>query len=459
MFLFQFLLQFVNTIFRCIINGYSEMIESSKKWKPIAAWCLYDFANSPFTTLIVTFIFSPFFVMSIVGDKVEGTRLWSLAITISAIAIALISPFFGALVDQVGKRKILLFIMTAISIIGTTVLFWALPCQLDGNGEIVKAGYIYMALFWFIIANIAYELAFVLYNAFLPEIAPTGMIGRISGFGWAVGYLGGLLALFVALAGFVFTDTPWFGFTREAKENIRAINLLVALWFAVFSIPVFLFLHDKKSNLTTSRKHLMKSTVIGLKNTFHEIRKYRQIVRLLMARMFYNDGLITIFTFSGIYATGTFGFSTTEMLMLAISLNAAAGIGAFIMGFYDDRLGGKRTIQISIAGLIVAAVMAMLAPGKLWIWIAGIMAGIFSGPNQSASRSLMGRMVPEGKENEFYGFFAFSGKATAFLGPFMFGLITTLFDSQRAGIFVVVVFFIIGGLIMFWVDEAGDDKK
>ncbi len=316
-----------------------------------------------------------------------------------------------------------------------------------------------MAVFWFIIANIAYELVFVLYNAFLPDISPTGMIGRISGFGWAVGYLGGLLALFVALAGFVFPDTPWFGFTKDAKENIRAINLLVAVWFAVFSIPVFLFLHDKKTNRSSSSKYLIKSTVSGLISTLHEIRKYRQIVRLLAARLFYNDGLITIFTFSGIYATGTFGFSTTEMLMLAISLNAAAGLGAFIMGFYDDRLGGKRTIQISIVGLISASLMAMLAPGKLWIWIAGIMAGIFSGPNQAASRSLMGRMVPNGKENEFFGFFAFSGKATAFLGPFMFGLLTTLFDSQRAGIFVVVVFFTIGGLIMFWVDEEEGKKQ
>jgi UMF1 family MFS transporter len=190
-----------------------------------------------------------------------------------------------------------------------------------------------------------------------------------------------------------------------------------------------------------------------LKDTFREIRRYRQIVRLLVARMIYNDGLVTIFAFGGIYAAGTFGFSFQEIMIFGMVLNVAAGIGALIMGIFDDRLGGKTTIQVSNAALALAVLMAVLAPDKPMFWVAGILVGFFAGPNQSASRSLLGRLVPEGKENQFYGFFAFSGKLTAFLGPLLLGVLTRVFDSQRAGVSVVALFFIAGGLLLSRVDE------
>ena len=174
---------------------------------------------------------------------------------------------------------------------------------------------------------------------------------------------------------------------------------------------------------------------------------------MLIAKMIYNDGLITVFYFSGIYAQGTFGFTNEELIILGIGLNIAAGAGAFLMGFMDDYLGGRKTIAISLIGLSCATLTAFAAPGKAWIWVAGILAGIFSGPNQSATRSLMARFVPASQENEFFGFFAFSGKATSFLGPLLFGWMTLWFQSQRAGVLLITLFFVVGGLILWTVDE------
>lgn len=409
--------------------------------RAIFSWCMFDFANSPFTTLIVTFIYSTYFTKAIAENEIIGTALWSRGVTISAIMVALISPLMGALADKGGFRKLFLFITTLITIIASAILFKFKP------GQTIEA------LFWFIIANFAFEMGMVFYNAFLPDIAPPGKIGRISGYGWSLGYVGGLLAMIVALIGFVNPEIPWFGFSTENGENIRATNLLVAAWFFIFSIPIFLWVKENKSGISKPGEKIIASSIKQLVSTFHEIKRYRQIIRLLLARLFYNDGLITIFAFGGIYAAGTFNFSFSEIMIFGIVLNVAAGAGAFIMGFLDDKLGGKKTIQISLYGLIIATVIAVISPNKIFFWIAGIIIGIFSGPNQAASRSLMGRFVPADKENEFFGFFAFSGKATAFMGPFLLGSLTELFNSQRIGVSAVLFFFIVGSLFLIMVDE------
>jgi UMF1 family MFS transporter len=217
-------------------------------------------------------------------------------------------------------------------------------------------------------------------------------------------------------------------------------------------VPTFAILHEDKSSVSKSG-HVVRDAYRQLRDTFVEIRRYRQIVRLLIARLFYNDGLITVFAFGGIYAAGTFGFTFEQILIFGIVLNVAAGAGAFALGFVDDKLGGKRTITISLWGLILSAVLAVLAPNQALFWVAGIGVGIFAGPNQSASRSLLGRFVPPDKENEFFGFFAFSGKATAFLGPFLLGVLTQAFGSQRAGVSVVVLLLALGLFLLRGVDE------
>jgi UMF1 family MFS transporter len=361
-------------------------------------------------------------------------------VTVSAVTVAIVSPALGALADRGGYRKPFLLAFTAICIGATVGLYPILP------GEVARA------LVVFVVANVAFELANVFYNAFLPDIASLDRIGRISGLGWALGYVGGLLALVVALVTLVQPEVPWFGFSTVQGENIRATNLLVASWFAVFSLPLFLWIREDRSRVSSPGR-VARDAVQQLARTFREVRRYRQVVRLLLARLLYNDGLITIFAFGGIYAAETFGFSMQEVLVFGIVLNVAAGLGAFGMGYLDDRIGGKRTIQITLFGLVAATVIAILAPAKAWLWVAGLIVGLFVGPNQSASRSLMGRFVPRDSENEFFGFFAFSGKLTAFLGPLLLGVLTQATGSQRAGLTVVCVLFVAGLVVLSSVDE------
>jgi UMF1 family MFS transporter len=408
--------------------------------RAIWSWAGYDFANSPFTTLVVTFIYATFFTQVIAPDAIRGTALWSRGVTATAIAVALLSPIFGALADRGGYRKRFLLISTIVCVAGTAALYGVLP------GEVGQA------LFWFILANVSFEMGLVFYNAFLPDIAPEERIGRISGYGWALGYAGGLTALFLALVALVQPEVPWFGFSRVDGENIRATNLLVAVWFAVFSLPIFLWVKEDRSAVSRPGR-ILSETASQLARTVTEIRQYRQVVRFLLARLLYNDGLITVFAFGGIYAAGTFGFSMEEILRFGIVLNITAGLGAFAFGFLDDSLGGKKTLLVTLIGLIAATLLAVLAPSRFWFWVAGILLGIFVGPNQSASRSLMGRFVPPDKENEFFGFFAFSGKATAFLGPFLLGVLTEAFDTQRAGVAVVLLLLAVGFGALLTVDE------
>jgi len=406
----------------------------------VFSWSLYDFANQPFATLIVTFIYGTYFTQSIANNEIIGTELWSRGITITGILVAILSPIMGAMADRGGFRKIFLVFWTWVTILGSIMLYRILP------------GQIYPALFWFILGNVGFEMGGVFCNAYLPDIAPYDKIGRISGYGWSIGYVGGLLALMLSFIFLIHPETPWFGFSRDLGQNIRATNLLVATWFAVFSLPTFIWVRENPG-LTRERKKILSHSFNQMLTTFREVKKYRHLVTFLLARLIYNDGLITIFAFGGIYAAGTFHFTMNEIFIFGIVLNITAGMGAFMMGFLDDILGGKKTIQISLIGLIVAVILAISTTSKVVFWVAGILIGIFSGPNQASSRSLMARFVPKDKENEFFGFFAFSGKATAFMGPFFLGVFTTLFHTQRAGISVVLFFLILGSYLLIKVDE------
>ena len=435
----------------------------------VLAWSMFDFANQPFTNLVVTFIYGTFFTTVIASDVIRGTQQWSHAISITAIIVGLLSPFMGALADRGGYRKIFLFGFTWLTIISTTALYFILP------GEVMPA------LIYFVIANIGFEMGSVFCNAYLPDISHSKNIGRISGYGWSLGYVGGLIALALAMVFLVQTDNPIFGFEKGvegAYENIRATNLLVAIWFAVFSIPTFVYLKDQKPD-TRALLSNVKNTVKDFKSTAKELKNYPQIIKFLIARLFYNDGLVTIFAFGGIYASGSLGFTFDEIMILGIVLNITAGLGAFLMGFLDDKVGGKNTIKVTLIGLMIAIILAVIAPelrpvaqfvlggssvpdwliGKNVFWFAAILIGIFSGPNQASSRSLMGRFTPENKKNEFFGFFAFSGKATAFLGPLLLGSLTMYFKSQQVGISVIFLFFLVGFIMLNQVDESEGMKQ
>ncbi|MDE2800323.1 MAG: MFS transporter [Gemmatimonadota bacterium] len=413
---------------------------NSKNRKTIISWMMYDFANSSFANNVTTFIYAAFFTKVIAENEIIGTALWSRGVGIIMLVVALLSPPLGALSDQGGYRKRFLIFFTFLAVIFTALLYF--PQQ----------GQATYALSLYIIACICFEMGIVFYNAFLPDIAPPERIGRISGQAWGVGYFGGLLSMAVLMVGFVSAETPWFGLTKETHAHIRATNIGVAIWFAIFSLPALFYLPAPPARQTGDKLSLAAS-YRRILQTFRELQRYREIFKLLLARLVYNDGLITVFAFGGIYAAGTFGFTFEEVLFFGIIVNIAAGIGAWCFGYLDDRLGGKLTIQITLVGFVIAAIIAVVPQEKIWFWVAGILVGLFAGPNQSASRSLMGRFVPQNKETEFYGFYAFSGKATAFLGPLLMGVITQASGSQRYGMATVGLFFIIGGLLLRTVDE------
>ena len=402
---------------------------------------MFDWANSAFTTLVITFIYATYFTKAMAPDENTGTTWWTYAVSISAILTALLSPLCGAAADRGGARKKFLMIASGISVLATTALAFVRPDMSFGP---------MIALTLFVVADISFEVGNVFYNAFLPSIASPERIGRVSGYGWGLGYVGGMACMIVALVGFVQPDVPWFGMSKELGWNIRATNLLVAGWFLMFALPLFFVVPETR---LTPAKLSITETFRELGDTVRNMRKYSEIVKFLVARVIFNDGLVTIFAFGGIYAQGTFGMTMSEIIVFGIVLNVSSGLGAFAFGFLDDKIGGKKTIMVTIVALAVTTAIAVWAPNRTWFWVAGILLGIFVGPNQSASRSLMGRFVPEKHQSEFFGFFAFSGKATAFLGPFLLGQVTRVFQSQRAGIASILLFFVVGGLLLMLVDE------
>ena len=423
----------------------------------IWSWALYDFANSAFTTIVVTFIYGTFFTQSIAPNEIVGTQWWSWAISFTAILVAFSSPFLGALADLTVFRKKIMLFSTLTCVVATTLLFF--PTQ----------GQVLLALSIFVIANISFEIGTVFCNAYLPSLVSSHRFGKTSGFAWGLGYLGGLLALVLALVLLVQTDQAVFGFSMDKGENIRATNLLVALWFLIFSLPFFLVIKEKKKeHQDTLPNHWFKATFFRLKSTFQSIRNYSTISRFLLARLVYNDALVTVFAFGGIYAATTIGFSFEEIIVLGIVLNVLAGLGAFLFGIIEDHIGSQNVIRWSIIFLGLACLIAILSPelpgllqlifggdalpdwfnSKFLFWVSAVFIGLFSGPNQSSSRSLMSALTPKDKQNEFFGFYAFSGKATAFVGPLLFGWATAYFNTQQAGLFVIIGLFVIGYLLL-----------
>jgi UMF1 family MFS transporter len=409
----------------------------------IVAWTMYDWANSAFTTIVVTFVYSTYFTQAMTSDEVVGMTYWSRAVAISAILVALLSPVVGAMADRGGKRRAYLILATGVSVLATAALAFVAPSSSNA---------VLLSLTIFVVANVAFEMGGVFYNSFLPSIAPPGKIGTISGIGWGVGYTAGIVSMMLALFAFVGFggSDPWLALPTEEGFNMRAVNLLVAGWFLVFSIPMFIWVKDDDGPVDGGG---VGEALQALKGTFKELGRYREMAKFLIARLVYNDGLVTIFAFGGIYAAGTFGMDFSEVIMFGIFINVVAGLGAFLFGFVDDRLGGKKTIMISLVFLSLAAIIAVFAPNRTWFWVSGFMVGMFAGPNQAASRSLMGRFVPDDQEAEFFGFFAFSGKLTSFGGPILLGMAAEAFGNQRAGVFTVLLFFVIGAAILTLVNE------
>ncbi len=375
-------------------------------------------------------------------DPVAGQSLWGYAISGSGLFIATLAPFLGAIADASGRRKPWIFVSTAICVFGTALLWFVEPSPV----------WLAFGLACVVLANIGFEFGVVFNNAMLPDIVPEDRLGRLSGWAWGLGYAGGLAALAVALVAFIWPEQPPFGLDPGSAEQVRIVGPLVAIWLAIFSLPLFLFTPDRPS----SGVGILQSVRLGLAETARtlaDLRKNRSVAIFLLAHMIYADGLVTLFAFGGIYAAGAFGLSLAEVVTFGIVLNVAAGMGALSFAWIDDWLGSKLTIVVALIGLIVASMVAVAATNFLWLWVAGIGIGLFVGPAQAASRSLMARLAPGEKRASYFGLFALSGKATAFLGPAIVAFATTTSGSQRVGLASILVFFAVGLLAILPVAE------
>ena len=403
--------------------------------REITSWCLYDFSSSAFNTLMVTFIFNRFFVDVIAGDPRAGTVMWAGALNISAIIVALAMPVLGAVADYSGRKKLFLVLTALQAILFTTLLFFVGP----GDATV--------AILLFVLANIGFESANVFYNAFLPELTTNRNIGRVSGIGFFLGYMGGLLSLAIGL-GMVQSWLP-----KDDYLNVRATILLVAAWYLLFSLPMFLFVRERAERHSASFGTYVRKGFERISNTARHLRDFREAAKLILARMIYNDGLVTVIAMASLYAGNVFDMPLEAVLGMGIALNVAAGIGAFGFGFVDDRIGGKRTIIITLVVLTIAATIGVLTRTVSGFWVAAVLIGLMMGPNQSASRSLLARMVPDQKQAEFFGLFAFSGKLSSLLGPLVYGSVVGATGDHKLAMSSIIVFFLIGLVLLTLVRE------
>lgn len=405
-------------------------------FRALIAWCMYDWAAASFSIVVTTFIFATYFTGSIAENKIIGTYQWANAISLAGIIIAISSPLFGAIADHGGYHKRWLFIFTMISVISTALLWFAYPTQ--------QAAHFTLACV--VIGTVGLEIAFVFYNAFLPHLVAKKYLGRVSGWGWGSGYLGGITALSIALLVFVKTDSSWFN--RETAEHIRICGPFVAIWYSLFALPLFFLV----PSFPSAKRPMLAAIGSGCRElllTIKKLPKEKNILFYLMAHMIYTDGLNTLFAFGGIYAAGTYGLSFVEVLIFGISMNVAAGVGAFVLGWADDLLGSKKTILLSLLCLIILGIPILFLHQKYIFWPIACCICVFVGPVQSASRSLLVHLVANKNiSTEMFGLYALSGKITAFIGPLLLGYMTLAFHSQRAGMATILVFFAIGALLL-----------
>jgi UMF1 family MFS transporter len=410
----------------------------------LLAWAMYDWANQAYGALIQTFVFSVYLTQMVAENAMVGTARWGTMLGISGLVVAISAPILGAIADQSGRRKPWIIGFTLLCVVATAFLWFVQP----------SPDYVMLALVLVGLATIGSEIGLVFYNSLLPQLVPPDRIGRWSGWSWSLGYAGGIASLATALVLFIWPQAG----EAEAGEHVRATALLVAGWYLMFSLPLFLLTPDGASSARPLAE-MVRDGMRQLGRTIREIRKYGPIVRFLVAHMLYIDGLGTLFAFGGIYAAGTFGMTGEEVLIFGIALNMTAGIGAFAFAWVDDRIGSKPTILISLVALIVMGTLILLIDSIVLFWILSLALGAFIGPAQSAGRSLMAHMAPRELQNQMFGLFALSGKATAFVGPLLVGWITYWAGSQRVGMGTIVVFFVLGLLVMVTVPTGSTSHR
>lgn len=436
--------------------------------KQVISWALWDWGTSAFSVLITTFVFARYIVSSYFIDPqivanyeaaggegvATGTALtdfqaaeanltswvgWAMAI--GGVVVAVVAPIVGQRTDAGGKRKLWLGINTGIVIAATAAMFFV-----EGTPQFFVLGIVLLT-----IGNVFYEMANVNYNAMLLQVSTPKNMGRISGFGWGMGYFGGIVVLLIALVGFIFGDPPyWFGVTTEGGMNIRAVALFGAIWSLVFSLPILFNVPENVASAPGMKAGIIESYAILFRKIKDLYRNARPTFYFLLASAVFRDGLAAVFAFGGILAGTVFGLSFTEVILFAIGGNLVAGIGVLLSGWIDDKIGSKRVIVISLAGLVLTGIGLFFFHngGATAFWIGGLMLTFFVGPAQASSRAFLGHLAPEGQEGELFGLYATTGRAISFLAPALFALFVLWGGATYFGILGIVVVLLAGLLLM-----------
>jgi MFS transporter, UMF1 family len=439
----------------------------------VISWIFFDWAAQPYFTLITTFVFAPYFATHVASDPASGQALWGFATAAAGLLIALMSPVLGAIADASGRRKPWIAAFGALLVIGSCLMWFGKP----GDATVIPP-----LLLAYGIATVGAEFATVFNNAMMPSLVPPNQIGRLSGTGWATGYIGGILSLILVL-GFLaanpdtgrtlFGFVPLFGLDPVTHQGDRITGPLTGIWFIIFVLPMFLLTPDYPAKRPV--REALRAGLIELKQTLGELPKQKSMAAFLLANMIYTDGLVSLFAFGGIYAAGTFGWHTIQIGSFGILLAIAGTFGAWLGGKLDDSLGPKRVIAGSMLILLVSIVAILLvdkdsilfipvAPpepgGALFSGAAeraylvlGCLIGAAGGPLQAASRTLLIRLAPKDRIAQYFGLFALTGKVTSFIGPLLIGVVTAITASQKAGMAMLVVFFVAGLALLARVRE------
>jgi len=436
------------------------MSERASK-KGIWGWMLFDWAGQPFHTLVITFIFAPYFASTLFATEAEGQATWGFLVGFAGILVAISAPFLGAAADKTGPRKPWVFGFSVLFVIGSFGLWMAAP----GAGSLI---WVYVA---FIVAFLGAEYMIIFTNSMLPDLVPRKDVGRLSGYGWALGYVGGVLILLVYLA-FISTapgsDTtligmqPILGLDPALGEPARASGPISALWFVLFAIPFFLFTPDIRKD--KSIKGAMEEGVGGLKDTIAKLRTFPHLWMFFLSSMLYRDGLVVLYSFGAIYSAGVLGWGSFELGIFGIAAAVAGAFGAWFGGWMDGRNGPMPVVTFSIWMLLLVSITVLtitpqsvlfmpVAAGSslpdIAFFICGAVIGAAGGAMQASSRTLVVEFV-DGKipMTEAFGIYAMAGKATAFVGPILVGIVTAVTSSQRAGISPVVALFVAGIILL-----------
>jgi UMF1 family MFS transporter len=458
------------------IAASDAIIADVQPYPPRAAvisWIFFAWAAEPFFTLITTFVFSPYFATHVASDPASGQSLWGFATAAAGLVIALMSPVLGAIADASGRRKPWIAAFGALLVIGSGLMWFGRP----GDTSVIP-----FLLLAYGIATIGVEFAIVFSNSMMPTLVPPDQIGRLSGTGWATGYVGGLLSLILVL-GFLAANTetgrtlfgfiPLFGLDPVRHQGDRITGPLTGIWFIIFALPMFLLTPDYPAKRPAGAA--LREGLIELRQSLRELPQRKSMAAFLLANMIYTDGLVSLFAFGGIYAAGTFGWDTIRIGTFGIILAIAGTFGAWLGGRLDDSLGPKRVIAGSML-ILLFAIVAILMVDKdsiLFIKVAapvpngalfagaseraylflGCLIGAAGGPLQAASRTLLIRMAPKDRIAQYFGLFALTGKVTSFIGPLLIGVITAVTESQKAGMAVLVLFFVAGLVLLGRVRE------